>query len=382
MKWKKLTVVLGFFVSIATTEAMAKSPLQAASQAGEIGPDLQVVYQFGDDFHLVGLGVSHEGRVFATAPAMGPRSRYSLVEVDLKNKKLIPYPDESWNNFDPNSTAHLQWLSVQALWVDRDDHLWALDSSVTSVDQTRLPPKLVEFDLKTNRVIRQYTFEGVITPKDSLNDVRIDLVHGYAYLTNILNGGGLVVLDLKTGMSRLVLSGDRSSLADPNEHLMLNNRPARKPDGSILEIHTDGIALSPDNTWLYYRPLTDHNYWRIPTAALRDEHLSPETLSSQVQYLGRSVLSGGIIMDYQDTLFVGDLEGHSIVALAPKSSPPGLTERVFVKDKARLAWPDGFAISGGYLYLADSHLNEIAFQNNLPRTGPFTIYKVRLPKSR
>ena len=37
------------------------------------------------------------------------------------------------------------------------------------------------------------------------------------------------------------------------------------------------------------------------------------------------------------------------------------------------------AISGGDLYISDSHLNEVAFKNNLPRSGPFTIFKVKLP---
>jgi hypothetical protein len=29
--------------------------------------------------------------------------------------------------------------------------------------------------------------------------------------------------------------------------------------------------------------------------------------------------------------------------------------------------------------LADSHLWEVAFKNNLPRSGPFTIFKAKLP---
>ena len=45
------------------------------------------------------------------------------------------------------------------------DHLWALDSSLPNVDQQRLPPKLVEFDLSTNKVIRQYDFKGVVSPR-------------------------------------------------------------------------------------------------------------------------------------------------------------------------------------------------------------------------
>jgi sugar lactone lactonase YvrE len=132
-------------------------------------------------------------------------------------------------------------------------------------------------------VIRQYDFKGVVSAKDSLNDVRIDPVRGYAYLTNIGSKGSLVVLDLKTGKARQVLVGDRSTFADPNQHLMIGSEPALRPDGSAVAIHADGIALSPDAKWLYYRPLTDHNYWRVPTAALRDAKLGDAELSAKVE---------------------------------------------------------------------------------------------------
>ncbi len=361
---------------------LAAAPAAAESShhesAGTIGPPLQTVKTFGDDFRLVGIGVSANGRVFATAPASQVRSRFSIVEVDPNTGAVTPYPDAAWNNFNEQGDGASQWISVQALWVDRADHLWALDSSLTKVDQERLPPKLVEFDLSTNRVIRQYDFKGVVSPKDSLNDLRIDVAHDYAYLTNAGNKGSLVVLDLKTGKARQVLVGDRSTFADPKQHLMIDKEVALRPDGSVAAIQADGIALSPDAEWLYYRPLTDHNYWRVPTAALRDEKLSDAELAGKVEYLGSSVLSGGLIMDSQGTLYGGDLE-HATVAAMKLAPDHKLRTSIFVSDPSKLSWADGFAISGGYLYIADSHLWEVAFKNNRPRSGPFTIFKVKLP---
>jgi sugar lactone lactonase YvrE len=347
--------------------------------SGRIGPPLETVKAFEDDFRLVGIGVSAKGRVFATAPASRARSRYSMVEVNPKTGAITPYPDAAWNNFNEQADGKSQWISVQALWVDKNDHLWALDSSLPKLDQERLPPKLVEFDLGTNKVIRQYDFNAVVSPKDSLNDLRIDVVHNYAYLTNIGSKGSLVVLDLKTGKARQVLIGDRSTFADPKQHLMIGKEIALRPDGSEVAIHADGIAMSPDGRWLYYRPLTDHNYWRVPTAALRDENFSEADLSKKVEYLGSSALTGGLIMDQQSTLYGGDLE-HSTVVAITRTPSHTLDAKVFVRDPGKLSWADGFAISGGYLYIADSHLWEIAFKNDLPRSGPFTIFKVKLPK--
>jgi sugar lactone lactonase YvrE len=219
----------------------------------------------------------------------------------------------------------------------------------------------------------------VVAPSDSLNDVRIDLVHGYAYLTNIANKGSLVVLNLQTGASRQVLVGDRSTYADPHQHLMIGDQPAEGKDGKPVAIQADGIALSPDAAWVYYRPLTDHNYWRVPSAALIDARLTPAELAKKVQFLGTAELTGGLIMDQHGTLYGGDLEHASVVALTLDPATDKLKSRLFVRDKGRLSWADGFAISGGYLYIADSHLWEIVFKNHLPRSGPWTIFKVKLP---
>ena len=114
-----------------------------------VGPSLEAVKTFGNDFRLVGIGVSAKGRVFATAPSSQVRSSYSMVEVDPKIGAVTPYPDARWNSFNAEGDGKSQWISVQALWVDKADHLWALDSSLPKVDQERLPPKLVEFDLST-----------------------------------------------------------------------------------------------------------------------------------------------------------------------------------------------------------------------------------------
>jgi sugar lactone lactonase YvrE len=349
--------------------------------AAKIGPALETIKAFEDNFRLVGIGVSAEGRVFATAPASQVRSAYSMVEVNPKTGEFKPYPDADWNKFDEQGKGNAEWVSVQALWVDGQDHLWALDSSLPKIDQERLPPKLVEFDLSTNRIIRQYDFDGVVSQKDSLNDVRVDVAHNFAYLTNAGNKGSLVVLDLKTGKARQVLIGDRSTFADPKQHLMIGKDVALRSDGSVTAIQADGIALSPDSQWLYYRPLTDHNYWRVPTAALRDEYLPDAELAKKIEYLGSSVLSGGLIMDKHGTLYAGDLEHGSVVAITRTPSHT-LTTKVFARDASKLSWADGFAISQGYLYIADSHLWEVAFKNNLPRSGPFTILRVKLPDSR
>ena len=364
--------LLAGMVVAGSVPALAQSP----PAAGAVGPSLTVVHQFGDDFHLVGIGVSKTGRVFATAPTAHARGGLSMVEVDVATGKLTPYPDAAWNTARPAPADSTEWGAVQALWDDSGDHLWALDTGIPTPGDV-IAPKLVEFDLTTNKPIRTYTFADSIGPKDSLNDVRVDVARQTAYLTNAGAQGGIVVLDLRSGHSKLRLSGDRSAVDDPTQRLMIGEQEALKPDGSRVIVQTDGIALSPDTNYLYYRALTDHHYWRIATAALRNGAMDAAALSRQVQYLGEAAVSGGLIMDRQGTLFAGDIEHATVVALTLHG--PRLTSRVFVRAPGQLSWADGFAISGDDLYISDSHLNEVAFRNDLPRSGPFTIFKVKLP---
>ncbi|SAK59055.1 Major royal jelly protein [Caballeronia glebae] len=356
-----------------------ESAVHAASGEASL---LETVATFDDDFRLVGIGVSREGRVFATAPSSVKRSRYSMVEVDTKTGALTPFPDESWNVFKPDEDGAKQWISLQALWVDEHDHLWALDSSLPSVDQMRQPPKLVEFDLATRKIVRQFDYGKLVTQKDSLNDIRVDHRHGYAFISNAANQGGVVATNLKSGESRLLLAGDRSSVSDPQQHLMFGDRIARKLDGGVLVLQTDGIALSPDRAWLYYRPLTDHHYWRVPTDALVDASLSAEELAKRVQFLGDGALTGGLIMSPAGVLYGGDLENRTVVAfnVIEHDDKPTLRQGTFVGKHRALSWADGFAISNGYLYIADSHLHETNFSNGYPREGKFAIFRARLPK--
>jgi sugar lactone lactonase YvrE len=370
-----------FFLLAQSNLAIASKQEQESTKNGST--QLEVIVKFPDSFKLIGIAVSKTGRIFASAPSCAAKSN-CVVEVNPKTGDMTPYPNVSWNrrkSGTPSKEEHT-WIQPQAMWVDRGNHLWVLDRSEPMV-KDRPTPKLVEFDLNTNKSIREYSFEGTtgFTYKDYLNDFRIDLRHRYAYLTNTSNKGGLVVLNLDTGKARQVLAGDPSTFADPNQHLMFGTQIA-KVNGKPWVVHSDGIALSPDNQWLYYRPLTDHTYWRIPTTALIDRDLSPAELASAKEYLGYNVMSGGMIMSDEGVLYVGDLEEKNVTSLTPvvEDGNRRLKSSVFA-DSAKLAWADGFAIYNHYLYIADSHLNELIFDNGYPRAGDFTIFRVELPSA-
>lgn len=377
LKPVSLTVAALSLAVTASTPAFAQK--HTLPPIGAAGQPLTQIATFGDDFRLVGIGVTPQGRIFASAPANSKRSRYSLVEVHPGTNTITPYPDAAWNTFSKNPGDRPEWINAQALWATADNHLWVLDISLPQLDQDRFPPKLVEIDTASNRVLRQYPLGEIVHRPDALNDLRVDPRAGYAYLTNAGNKGSLVVLDLASGKGRQVLIGDRSTQADPSEHFIVEGALARKNNGKPLVLQADGIALSPAGDWLYYRPLSDHHYWRVPTAALRDASLSEADLAARVQDLGESVLSGGLIMDKNGTLIGGDLEHRTVMAMKPEGSPPHIVASLLASDP-RLSWADGFAISQGKLYIADSRLWEVGFKNGYKRAGKFAIYTLTIPQ--
>ncbi len=54
---------------------------------------LEVVKKFPPDFNMIGVGVSYNGTVFASAPATIKRYSASVVRVDAKTGALIPFPN-------------------------------------------------------------------------------------------------------------------------------------------------------------------------------------------------------------------------------------------------------------------------------------------------
>ncbi|PYE17226.1 L-dopachrome tautomerase-related protein [Paraburkholderia silvatlantica] len=158
-------------------------------------------------------------------------------------------------------------------------------------------------------------------------------------------------------------------------------RRAGVPNGKTLVIQTDGIALSPQRDWLYYRALTDHHYWRVPTEALANESLSAKALAQHVQYLGDYALTGGLLMGGDGTLYGGDLEHRSVVAFKPeqRGGKPAFVQRTLVDGSGTVTWIDSFALQNNYLYFTDSNWHELSALNGYPHKDRVSIFRVKLP---
>lgn len=335
----------------------------------------QLEQVFSDDtYQVTGVAISKDGRLFACYPLWPGPHKYDVVEI-LPNNQVKPYPDEQWNSWKEGDDGKNKWVCVQAVYVDDENYLWVVDPACVYMEQVYDNSfKLVKFNLPTNSIEEVYRFDGVLSSKSYINDVRVDTRRKVAYLTN-MNEGGIVVVNLETGKSRELLRNHYSVKHDPAFKLVVDGKEFKKK-GKPVHLHSDGIALTPDGEWLYYKPLTDNKLYRIRTEALRNEELPEDELEAAVEDLGTFAVTDGMIFDPAGNLYQGDYQNYKMVRITPE-----LKQEDVVADEM-LIWPDSYSISAdGYLYISCSQINKQPDYNEgeNKRTTPYAIYRMKFP---
>ncbi len=173
---------------------------------------VETVAEFGKH-RPIGVGVSREKRIFVTFPKTPENYDYGLAEIVDGQRR--PYPSADWNRWDSTKPSE-RFMNVQALFVDKKNDLWVLDPANPS-EMGTIPEgiKLVHINLTTNQIEKIYRFEDLPRRQTALNDVQVDTDNQVAYLSDPRRAA-IVVLDLRTGKSRSLLEGDKSTTADPD----------------------------------------------------------------------------------------------------------------------------------------------------------------------
>lgn len=369
-----IIAVVGLF--LAACENNRQKNLQQIAEKADISSAISLEEVFADStYQLTGVAVSADSRVFTNYPYWLDQHSYSVVEI--KNGKPVPYPDNNWNSFKKSENGQNKFVCVQSVVTDDKGYLWVVDAAgigLSSVYQKS--SKVVKINLATNQIQRIYRFPQNVAGADVyLNDIRIDNTNGYAYMTSS-SGGGIVILNINTGESRFVLSDHPSVKSDAAYHFSPGGSELVKGDGSALKVNSDGIALTPDNQWLYYKPLTDDKLYRVSTALLRNFSTPLQTIADSVKDLGHYVTTDGMIFDKAGNLYLGDLEKSSIVKITPD-----LKMQTLVTDKARLIWPDSYSISDdGYLYISASQIQLMPWfhKDGDKIQRPFRIFRLKI----
>lgn len=376
MNLKNIAILAMALVSLSACKESSKQPKQMANSEVSTEENAQLEEVFADStYQLTGVAVAKDNRVFVNYPYWLDTHSYSVVEV--KDGKPVPYPDEEWNNFKKGEDGQNKFVTVQSVVTDDKGFLWVVDAAGIGLGKVyQHSSKVVKINLATNKIEKIYRFpENVVSEDVYINDIRVDNENGFVYLTNS-NTGGIVVLNIKTGASRLVLANSSSVKSDPNYHFSPLGTELKKGDGSLLKVNSDGIALTPDNQYLYYKPLTDNRLYRIKTSLLRDFKTNEAVLNKSVEDLGKFITTDGMIFDKKGNLYLGDLEKNSIVKITPD-----LKIQTIVKDDEKLIWPDSYSISDdGYLYISNSQIQLMPwFHNGVAQfKKPFKVFRIKI----
>ncbi|SKB35800.1 Major royal jelly protein [Parapedobacter luteus] len=367
-------------VAIIVSVLGAMTSLDATSQQRHYSDKLIPVVDLGKR-RAIGVSVSSDNRLFVSFPNQGKDYRYGLTEI--VNGQPLPFPDKAWNAHTGDSAT--RFINVQDLYVDTDDNLWVLDSKPAPKGSIFGGPngaaaaegafKLLKINLATNQVERVYTFDDLDKSTSGLNDMRIDPDKSLAYLSDP-GRAAIVVLDLASGSTRTVLSGQPFTTADPHIILTYDGKEMRDRSGNPFRSNVNGIALTKDNRYLYFKPINKLNLYRIETRYLADTSLTDTELATQVEDMGETAVTHGLIADNKGNIYLTSSMDYSIKYL----SPDGRLHTLVQDD--RLLWPDSFGIgSDGYLYFSCAQLQRDPQWNNGEDKVeyPYQIYKVKLP---
>lgn len=341
---------------------------------------LETVAEF-DGPMPTGVTVSRQGRVFVNFPRWGDDVQFTVAE--LKNGKAVAYPSQEMNTTPTAERQAEGFVSVQSVVVDPADRLWALDTGSIDFGPTSPGgPKLVAFDLSRDEITTKILIPpDVALEKTYLNDIRFDLrkgKEGMAFITDS-GTGALIVVDLATGRSWRRLADHPSTQADKDfvavvegEKLLVKPSPEAQP--KPLQIHADGIAITPDR--LHYTPLSSRKQYSVPLDQLAGPAATDEQLAKAVREEPvKPGASDGLESDAAGNLYLTDYEHHQVL----RRDENGKDVPVAVLPE--IAWPDTLSLTDdGWLYIMTNQLHRMARFNKGKdqRRLPYVLYRVRV----
>jgi len=290
---------------------------------------------------------------------------YSVAVVN--GTQITPFPNQDWNTWNRSLSPQDHFICVQSVYVDDQNNLWVLDPASPQMQGVvKGGAKLMKFKPDTGELLQRIIFddEMVVYPTSYLNDIRVDTQKQVAYITDS-GQGGIVVVNLATGKARRLL-GQSPTTKSEGVVIVAEGRVYRTQSGKVPSTDSDGIALNPQRTHLYWHALTGRSLYRIPTDALLNESLTDAQVTAQVEKVADTEPSDGMIFDSAGNLYISAMQQNSVIRI----TPTGSQERVAQSDQ--LKWPDTFALGpDGQMYVTSSQLH-------IPRrerTDPYRLFK-------
>lgn len=278
-------------------------------------------------------------------PAVGPDGTiyFSMHPFDepvfkvmrLKNGEAVPYP---------NKEVSSGFTSVIGVQATKDGTLWMLDMGGEGVS-----PKLVGWDTRANRLKSIYVIPNEASVSNSFHqDFAIDEKRDKAFIADMSRGGmidvsepAIVVIDLKTGQTRRVLSGNKSF--QPGEIPIIAEGTAMKMKDDQNRVHEIRLGLNPiaidlENDWVYFGTMTPGKLYRVASETLGDFSKSDTEIESGIEVYADKPSCDGIAAGDDGKIYITNVDDGAI-SIADKSGT-----RTWIKDK-RIVWPDGLYVA-------------------------------------
>ncbi|MDR6920776.1 MULTISPECIES: L-dopachrome tautomerase-related protein [Chryseobacterium] len=321
------------------------------------------------------IAFTHQGQlVYSHHPFFNPAFR--VVKYDAKTQSALPFPNKEWNT--PRETDDHYLSNVLGIRNDANGIVWMLDMG----QRNPVTPKIVGWNTVTDKLERIYYLPVTsVVPTSQPNDMVVDTKNHIFVIADegIGNGGdgstaALIVVDMRTGKTRRLLEGHRTTLPE-NVPTVTDGKPLAI-NGKNLLVGCDGITADKNFEWLYYAPLNGRKIYRVRLLDLLDETLSATVLDKRIETYSDKPNNGGLSIDTEGNLYLTAMETNSVAVVLAKDRS---IHHIF--SDANLLWPDGVSYNhvDGYMYVsaAQVHLGAVFNNNKNLAKAPFYIYRFK-----
>ncbi|NHN86109.1 gluconolactonase [Acetobacter musti] len=367
---KRRLVLILFFLAVAVAAVLpglaVHMPHKPEATAADLTPALTSASQIID-----AVIVLPDGRLVLEAPRWLENSPPQLsIARPGASSEITPYPDQNWNAPDGQVSQH--FVAITGMTLTSDGKLWVVDSGVPDREKPPVAPaRLISIDTTTNQVNKILPIPASALRRGSiLGGIAVHAQTAYVPDSGV---AGLLAIDLQTGETRRAL--DRVQALTAGRPIEAAAGIVKAPDGKPLAIDASLIAVSPDGKWLYVQPYCGPLF-HIATSLFSDPGSTSTALQESATRWYKTHSLGGLTVGPDGTLYWADVTTGSIDSYTEGRIPHHL-----ITDP-RLRWPGGLSLSGGFLYVPASQLDQAArFHNGHSMVRwPVTIYKFRVPE--